>query len=123
MLIQFFISHGLYAADLSLTKSINLLATCTIKDDGTIGFGKAKTELEKVFAKGRYERSLMSCVSFIHGVSAATIYSEKANFCLPEISLEDMRSVVVVTLKQKYKAEENSVPVILEALNKNWPCE
>lgn len=109
--------------DLSLSKSINLLATCTAQDDGTIGFRTAKNEIERVFAHGRYERSIMSCMSFIQGVAEATIYSGTAMFCLPGLSLEDLRAVVVVNLKQKYKNEDYSVPLVLEALNTNWPCK
>jgi hypothetical protein len=115
------LSPAAYALDIS--KSQALLATCIVEDDGYIGSKAAETEVEKVFAKGRYERALMSCISYIQGVANATTYSGDASFCLPIVSLEDLRSVVVVTLKQKYQTEENAVPLILEALTKNWPCE
>ena len=106
-----------------LTNPMTLLATCTIEDDGYIGFRAAETEVEKVFAKGRYERSIMGCVNFIRGVSATVSYMGNSDFCLPSISLDDMRAVVVVALKQKYKSTNNSVPIIIEALTKNWPCK
>ncbi|MCZ6803125.1 MAG: hypothetical protein O7D86_04125 [Proteobacteria bacterium] len=99
-----FLSPGANALDLSDSKS--LLATCTVEDDGYIGFNVAETELEKLFATGRYERTLMSCLSFIHGVSVATSYSGKENYCLPSVSLQDMRSVVVVTLKKNIKLKK-----------------
>ncbi|WP_417549873.1 Rap1a/Tai family immunity protein [Methylophaga sp.] len=115
---------GLPSANaLDLSNSQTLLATCTVEDNGYIGFKAAETEIEKVFARGRYERALMSCVSYIQGVSNATSYLGNASFCLPSVSLEDLRSVVVITLKQKYQTEENSIPLILDSLTRNWPCE
>ncbi|MCL5974301.1 MAG: hypothetical protein M1270_00435 [Gammaproteobacteria bacterium] len=115
---------GLPSANaLDLSNSQTLLATCTVADNGYIGFKAAETEIEKVFARGRYERALMSCVSYIQGVSNATSYLGNASFCLPSVSLEDLRSVVVITLKQKYQTEENSIPLILDSLTRNWPCE
>ena len=120
-----FVSPSTYAENnvFDLTEPLTLLAACTVENDGYIGFDLAKTNVEKVFAEGRYERTLMSCYSFIKGVSATVSYEGKASFCLPSVSLEDMKAAVVITLKQKYKSVDNSVPIIIEALTKNWPCK
>jgi len=120
-----FVSSSTYAEDMvfDLTAPSTLLAACTVENDGYIGFSPAKTAVEKVFAEGRYERTLFSCVMFIQGVSATVSYEGKASFCLPSVSLMDMKAAVVITLKQKYKSVDNSVPIIIEALTKNWPCK
>lgn len=75
-----------------LRSPMNLLAMCTIEDDGTIGSDILETTaIGKLFAKGRYERSLFSCVSFIQGVVATAEYLGEVNNCRPSYSSLDLK--------------------------------
>ena len=110
-------------ASIDLSDPMTLLAACTIEDDGSLGFGYAKSNLERAISKGNYERVRSSCVSYIYGVSSGVAHNGDAPFCLPVLPLEDLRFAVVLGLKQEYKTSNSSVPIIINALSKNWPCQ
>lgn len=101
---------------------LHLWANCAMENDGKYLGSEAKNEVEKALAFGIYERSIFSCLNYIRGVEAATSFSGISSYCIKSASWDDIRAAVVITLKQKYKTVDNSVPLIIEALTKNWPC-